>query len=97
MRLLLSAIVLVAAGGCASKVTEIVTVPPGAEIGVIGYGECLSPCVVEFDEPRTITIAKAGFKPQRLELRPGKKTVTIPLELVAPTTQVDEGGMPELN
>jgi hypothetical protein len=79
------------------KLTEIVTDPPGALVRVEGgYGDCTSPCVIEFDVTRTITIAKAGFKPQRLTLQPGKGQVVIKLELAAPTTGVEEGELPKL-
>lgn len=79
-----------------SKTTEIVTTPPGALVRIEGYGECTSPCVIEFDGPRTILIAKAGYKAQRLELKPGKSRIEIPLELVAPTADVEEAEIPEL-
>lgn len=99
MRSLATTAALALLGGCATfgaKTTEIVTEPPGADIKVEGYGECTSPCVVEFDVPRWVSIAKAGFKPQRLELKPGKSRVVIPLELVAPTTDVEKTEMEKL-
>ena len=79
-----------------AKVTEIVTVPPGALVTVEGYGECTSPCTVGLDAPQTVLIAKEGFRAQRLELKPGKSRVEVTLELVAPTADVEEGKMDDL-
>jgi hypothetical protein len=90
---------LAALAGCTTfgpKSAEIVTVPPGALVRVEGYGECLSPCVIAFDVARTVTIAKAGFKPQRLELKPGKSRIVVPLELAAPTKPVEEADLENL-
>lgn len=78
------------------KMTEIVTEPPGALVRVEGYGECVSPCTVQFDAPRNVTIAKEGFKAQRLTLKPGKSRVTVKLKLVAPTGDIEETELPKL-
>ena len=90
-----------ALGACESisggpRTTEIVTDPPGALVRVEGYGECLSPCVIEFDAPRTIIVAKEGFRAQRLAIKPGKARILLKLDLVAPTTDVEETEMPKL-
>ncbi len=88
-----------ACAACASgpSQTEIVTIPADALVRVEGYGECQSPCVVELDAPRTITIAKAGYRAQQIEIRPGESKVTIPLELAAPTKAVEETEIPDLD
>jgi hypothetical protein len=83
-------------GGAKPTIALISTVPPGALVTVEGFGECQSPCTVELDAPRNVTIAKAGYNPHRFVLTPGKKKVEITLELSAPTTDVDETELPEL-
>lgn len=96
---------LIAAGGCQTldlglggpKMTEVVTDPPGATMQVLGFGECETPCTVELDKPRTVTIAKAGFKALRFDLDPGKSRLNIKLELVAATEGVDETALPEID
>ncbi|NWG71414.1 MAG: hypothetical protein HXY23_07385 [Parvularculaceae bacterium] len=93
LALLLSACESVGGG---SRTTEIITEPAGALVRVEGYGECLSPCTVAFDQPRTITIAKEGFRAQRLELKPGRSRLIVKLELVAPNTVVEESELPKL-
>lgn len=88
-----------ALAGCATsgvRTTEIVTEPPGALVRVEGYGECVSPCVIAFDAPRMITIAKAGYRAQRFELKPGKSRLVARLELAAPTRPVEEGALEKL-
>lgn len=93
-----------AAGACKTlgfgadgpTITLIETIPAGARVEVEGFGECESPCTVELDAPRNLTIAKAGYNPKRFVLTPGKKKVAITLELSAPTTGVDETELPEL-
>jgi hypothetical protein len=82
--------------GAKPRMTEIATDPPGALVRVEGYGECTSPCTVEFDVPRTITIVKEGFKTQKLQLKPGKSRIDIKLELTAPTVDVEKSEMPKL-
>lgn len=99
MQTLITIALMLLLGGCATfgaKQTEIVTEPAGAVVRVEGYGECTSPCVIAFDAPRAVTIAKAGYKSQRLELRPGKSRIVIPLELAAPTRPVEEGALEKL-
>lgn len=89
-----------AAGGCAtfggSGVTQIVSEPPGALVRVEGAGECETPCTVKFESPREVTIAKVGYKAQRLRIGPDQSKVKVTLELAAPTGEVEETKMPEL-
>lgn len=94
---------ILAAGGCqtlalggGNTLTQVSTSPPGAVVRVEGFGECVAPCTIELDAPRNITIAKAGYTPQRFVLQPGKRKVDIVLELSAPTTGVDEAQLPDL-
>ncbi|NWG93183.1 MAG: PEGA domain-containing protein [Parvularculaceae bacterium] len=83
-------------GGGTTTMVLVTTTPAGALVTVENFGACEAPCTVEIDAPRTITVAKAGYTPQRLVLSPGKKKVEIVLELSAPTTAVDETELPEL-
>lgn len=101
MRILTVAAVALVAGcvtnGKATRgVTLITSEPTGALVTVEGYGECETPCSVEADAVRSVTVAKAGFLPVRFDLVPGKKRVALKLELAAPTEGVDEGELPEL-
>ncbi|MGE0408914.1 MAG: PEGA domain-containing protein [Amphiplicatus sp.] len=97
-------IISAAAGGCATltalsdsaPITAVVSTPPGALVTVEGYGTCETPCTISLDAPRIISIAKAGFKPQRFQIRPGAKRVAVELELAAPTTKVESGALPDL-
>lgn len=83
-------------GGTDTTLTTVTTEPAGALVTVIGFGECETPCTIEIDKPRNITIAKAGYDAQKLVLLPGKKKLDVVLELSAPTTEVDETELPEL-
>lgn len=83
-------------GGTGTTLTTVSTEPAGALVTVEGFGECETPCTVEIDKPRNITIAKAGYDPQKHVLLPGKKTLNVVLKLSAPTTDVDETELPEL-
>lgn len=83
-------------GGSGTTLTTVTTEPAGALVTVEGFGECETPCTIEIDKPRNITIAKAGYDPQKLVLLPGKKKLNVTLELSAPTTEVDETELPEL-
>jgi hypothetical protein len=92
-----------AAAGCqtlsigdGNTLTLVSTEPAGAVVRVEGFGECVAPCTIELDAPRNITIAKAGYAPQRFVLQPGKRRVDVVLELSAPTTGVDESQLPDL-
>lgn len=83
-------------GGGGNTLALVSSEPPGALVRVEGFGECVTPCTIEIDAPRNITVAKAGYNPQRLVLQPGKKKVNVVLELSAPTTGVDETELPDL-
>lgn len=99
MRRLAMAVAVLSAAGCATsgvRITEVSTTPPGALVRVEGFGECESPCRISIDRPRQLTIAKAGFKAERLEIRPGQKRVEVALQLAAPTEDVDQSILPDL-
>lgn len=100
MRLLLACAVASFNVACATAkgptITLVETEPPGALVRVEGFGECLSPCRIELDAPRNLTIAKAGFDARRIVLDPGTKRLLVTLKLSAPTTSVDEAALPEL-
>ena len=83
-------------GGTGTTLTRIGSDPIGALVTVEGFGECVTPCTVEIDKPRNITIAKAGFDPQRLVLQPGKRKLNVTLQLSAPTTDVYSAELPEI-
>lgn len=82
--------------GGGNTLSMVSTDPAGAIVRVEGFGECVAPCTIELDAPRNITIAKAGYTPQRFVLQPGKRRVNVILELSAPTTGVDETQLPDL-
>ncbi|MBB5519205.1 PEGA domain-containing protein [Amphiplicatus metriothermophilus] len=86
------------AGACATTpgVVEIVSEPPGALVVVEGYGECETPCTIGLDGLREVTVAKAGFVPQRFAIAPGAGRVQVALELAAPIEEVDEEVLPDL-
>lgn len=78
------------------KITLVETDPVGALIRVEGFGECESPCRIELDAPRNLTIAKAGYDAERIVIEPNSKKVTVRLKLSAPTTEVEQNSLPEL-
>ncbi|MEO0399154.1 MAG: PEGA domain-containing protein [Pseudomonadota bacterium] len=82
---------------CANSMTKIVTTPPGATVTVAGYGQCETPCTVELDGARRITVAKAGYKRRDLVVGPDAGNVKLDLELAAPTQGVEAGELPPLN
>ncbi|OFW99036.1 MAG: hypothetical protein A3E78_00565 [Alphaproteobacteria bacterium RIFCSPHIGHO2_12_FULL_63_12] len=82
--------------GTRTTLTTVTTTPAGARVTVEGFGECETPCTIEIDKPRNITIAKAGFDTQKFVLLPGRKKLDVVLKLSAPTTGVDSGELPEL-
>ena len=96
--LLLPLLLLVAACQSApsTSIVRVETTPAGAVLSIAGFGECETPCTIAVDREREAQIAKAGFKPQTVVLKPGAKTLAVALELAAPTTAVDETGMPEI-
>ncbi len=91
---------LFALAACATttgpQIVEVQTDPAGAFVRVEGFGDCESPCRIEIDAPRNLTIAKAGYDAQRIVIKPGDKTVRLTLKLAAPTTNVDQQALPEL-
>lgn len=103
-RMIAKAAALAALAGCMAAtgpeggaLTQIVTDPPGAVVKLEGFpGECESPCVIEHDALRTVLIARAGFNPARVEIRPGDRRVVVRLELAAPTTGVSTEILPEI-
>ena len=78
------------------QITLVETEPSGALIRVEGFGECESPCRIELDAPRNLTIAKAGFDAERIVIEPGAKKVVVKLNLSAPTKEVEVDALPEL-
>ena len=86
-------------GGCltTSSVREIRTTPPGATVTIPGFGECSTPCTVQFSQPRQVTIAKAGYKKQIITVGPRGGRILVPLELVAPSVDVDATSLPDLD
>ena len=78
------------------SVTTIESTPSEAQVVVEGYGECETPCTIEHDVERTVRVAKTGYKPQRFVIKPGAGTVSVALEVSAPTTGVESSSMPEL-
>ncbi len=103
MRHLAAVLLMVCTGGCAtlgggsSSTLLVNTSPPGALVSIDSYGECESPCTVRLDRPRQARIAKAGFISATVTLAPGRKSVTIPLELAAASDDVDAVALPDLN
>ena len=99
-RLIILAVVAFALAGCAtapkSTITEITSDPPGAEVQIEGFGTCVTPCRIEIDRPRNITVAKAGFLAERFQIAPGEKLVELKLKLAAPTKDVDKSTLPDL-
>lgn len=86
-----------ALSGCASgSVQTIDSMPLGATVTIDGFGQCETPCTVKVDRPRIFTIAKAGYRAQRHEIKPGRD-LTIIMELAAPSGDVDAAPLPDLN
>jgi len=79
-----------------TTLTTVTTTPAGALVTVEGFGGCETPCTVEIDKPRNITVAKAGYETQKHVLLPGRKKLELTLQLSAPTTGVDTEELPEL-
>lgn len=78
------------------RLTLVTTEPSGALVQIEGFGECVSPCTIEHDAPRNLTIAKAGYDAVRMTIKPGQKEARVTLMLAAPTTDVDETKLPDL-
>ncbi len=100
MRVTMFALIACCATACATdkgpKITLVETDPPGAFVQVEGFGSCETPCRIELDAPRNLTIAKAGYDARRLVLQPGTKTLSVKMSLSAPTTGVEAEPLPEL-
>lgn len=96
----LSALAALALGACAtakgSRIVLVDTDPQGALIRVEGFGECESPCRIEVDATRHLTIAKAGYNAERIVIDPTSKNILVKLKLSAPTTDVEADALPEL-
>lgn len=104
MRLFVLGLIAVALPACSATggmfgggVSEIISTPPGATASIDGFGECETPCTVRVDQARYVTIAKAGYTPQTIRLEPGGKTISVELELAAPTGEVDTQTLPDLD
>jgi len=78
------------------NVTSLTSEPSGASVAVEGYEDCETPCTIQLSAPLNVTVAKAGYKPQRMVLQPGRKKVHVRLELAAPTSGVEATSLPEL-
>lgn len=73
------------------------SVPSGATLTFTGGASCETPCPVNVTFQMKMTVAKAGYKPVTYTLygnNPGD--LIVELELVAPTTSVEEGALPDL-
>lgn len=79
-----------------AKIVLVDTEPQGALIRVEGFGECQSPCRIEVDATRNLTIAKAGYNAERIVIDPKSKKVLVKLTLSAPTTDIEADTLPEL-
>ena len=102
MRIMAAAFLALLTGGCATlgggaSTVEVITTPPGALLTIDGVGSCETPCPVKLDGPRRARIAKAGYVSLTVTLSPGRRAVTIPLELAAPSEPVDTTALPDLN
>lgn len=84
------------AEGLKTTMVTLSSTPAGALATVEGFGECETPCTIEIDKPRNVTVAKAGYDPQKITLQPGRKKVDLVLKLSAPTTGVDATEMPDV-
>lgn len=80
-----------------SDILMVNSSPMGASVSFPDGTKCETPCPVIVSENMQMTIAKAGYKAVRKNLAPGiNGTMMIPLELVAPTTNVEESALPDL-
>lgn len=100
MRMSIFALAALPLSGClttSGEVSQINSTPPGALVSVNGVGECETPCTVELNQLRRVTIAKAGYKPFRFVLPPDGRDISVELELVAPTEDVDAVALPDID
>jgi len=79
-----------------TAIVSVATTPPGAVLTIVDVGECETPCTVEVDRETPAVIAKAGFDPVTVALRPDQRKLAITLKLAAPTKAVDEVALPEI-
>jgi hypothetical protein len=82
--------------GPRTTLVRVETTPPGAVLRIADFGECETPCTIEIDRERAATIAKAGFEPATIVLKPGGRAVSLTLDLAAPTEAVDATALPDL-
>ncbi len=78
------------------NVISIDSVPPGALVTVEGAGECETPCTIQLESARRVTVAKAGYKSVRIMMEPDANDVIVALSLAAPTEDVDAVALPDL-
>jgi len=82
--------------GGGDSIVKIVTDPPAALVTVEQYGECISPCTIGLDGPRTVKITKDGYIEQIITVKPHSGTLKLKLELAAASTDVDTGSLPDI-
>lgn len=79
------------------KYIMVETDPPGAILTFPDGTTCETPCPVNVTEEMTMEVAKAGYKAQAYRLYGNsQERLVIELELVAPTTDVEETALPDL-
>ena len=76
---------------------EVRSAPSGALVTIAGFGECTTPCKLKLDKKRRIQIAKAGYVTRYVDVEPDGAAITIPLDLAAPTEDVDTTTLPDLD
>ena len=100
MKKILTIIALAGAAACAtsggSGLTTITSTPEGATVRIDGFSDCETPCAIRLEFPADVTVAKAGYTAERFRINPGEKSVSVDLELAAPTEGVEETELPEL-
>ena len=79
-----------------SNLARIETNPPGALVRVEGFGSCESPCTIELDAVRKVTVAKAGYLKEEFEIAPGAGVIRLDMALAAPTEDVESTALPDL-
>ncbi len=83
--------------GTGGNTIDVETTPPGATVTLEGFGECQTPCSIQLEQRRRVTVAKAGYKPVRLSVPPDSRDISILLELAAPTEEIDSTTLPDLD
>ena len=86
-------------GGCLTtgQTRTIYVEPTDAAITIVGYGNCASPCTLKLDGPRHVKVANAGYLSKEITITPGIGRIKISLELAAPTEDVEQAILPDLN